>query len=150
MYKLLRRKIMSFIKNKSRALEINFDKLKNIFSDYEEIKAAYLFGSYAEGKENINSDLDIGILLDEDYDKMIKLDILTELSQNNFDNIDLVILNEASILLKYQVIKHNQLIYCREDFDFRSYFSKTVRFFLDFKPYLKVQREYLKERIMNG
>ena len=89
---------MSFIKNKSKAVESNFDKLKIFFSDYGEIKAAYLFGSYAEGKENVNSDLDNGILLDENYDKMIKLDILTELSQNNFDNIDLVIINDTSKL----------------------------------------------------
>lgn len=69
---------MSFNKNKSKADEVNFDKLKKIFSNYEEIKVAQLFGSYAEGKENINSDLDIGILLDKNYDQMIKLDILTE------------------------------------------------------------------------
>ncbi|MFW6001691.1 MAG: type VII toxin-antitoxin system MntA family adenylyltransferase antitoxin [Halanaerobium sp.] len=141
---------MSFSRNKSRAVEVNFVELKKIFSTYNQIKAAYLFGSYAEGRENKKSDLDLGILLDENYNKMIKLDILSKLSENNFDDVDLVILNTASILLKYEIVKHNQLIYCREDFDFSSYFSKTVRFFLDFKPYLKVQREYLKERIING
>ena len=57
---------------------INYKNLKSIFSGYNEIKAAYLFGSYADGKQNKNSDLDMGILLEEEYNKMIKLDILTE------------------------------------------------------------------------
>ncbi len=129
---------------------IDFEKLKDIFTSYNEIKAAYLFGSYAEEEQNRNSDLDIGILLAEDYNKMIKLDILTKLTQNNFDNVDLVIINNASILVKYEVIKHNKLIYCRNDFDFSVYYSKITRLFLDFKPYLEVQRMYLKERIING
>jgi len=129
---------------------IDFEKLKDIFAGYNEIKAAYLFGSYADGKQNKNSDLDMGILLDEEYNKMIKLDILTELTQNNFDNIDLVVINNASILVKYEIVKHNRLIYCRNDFDFSAYYSKVVRLYLDFKPYLEVQRMYLKERIING
>ncbi|MFW6287790.1 MAG: type VII toxin-antitoxin system MntA family adenylyltransferase antitoxin [bacterium] len=98
---------------------------------YKSVKAAYLFGSYEEGKPNKNSDLDLAILLEEDYDQMIKVDILTDLTRNNFDNVDLIILNNASLLLKYEVIKHNKLIYCREDFNFSSYYSRIVRLFLD-------------------
>ncbi len=129
---------------------MNLENLKKIFSGYNEIKAAYLFGSYAVGKQNRNSDLDIGLLLAEDYDLMIKLDILTKLTKNNFDNVDLVIINNVSILVKYEVIKHNQLIFSKDDFDSAAYFSKIVRLYLDFKPYLEVQRMYLKERILNG
>ena len=129
--------------------QMNLKKLKKIFAEYNKIKAAYLFGSCATGKQNRNSDLDIGILLAEDYDEMIKLDILTKLTKSNFDNVDLVIINNVSILVKYEVIKHNQLIYCKEDFDSSAYFSKIIRLFLDFKPYLEVQRMYLKERIIN-
>lgn len=129
---------------------LNLKKLRDIFSNYNGIKAAFLFGSYAESKQNSNSDIDLGILLDEDYDKMIKLDLLTKLTQNNFDNVDLVIINNASILVKYEVIKHNNIIYYRKDFDYTSYYSKVVRLFLDFRPYLEVQRRSLKERIING
>lgn len=126
------------------------ERLKDLFASYNNIKAAYLFGSYAEGKENKNSDIDIGILLGENADEMVKIKILTTLTENNFDNIDLVIINKASILVKYEIIKHNKLIYSRNDFNSAAYYSKIVRFFLDFKPFLKVQRSYLKERIING
>jgi len=126
------------------------NKLENIFSEFKDIKAVYLFGSYALGAEDKDSDLDLGILLDGDYDKIIKLDILTKLSGNGFDNVDLVILNDASILLSYEIVKHNSKIYVSSDFEPAAYFSLVIRKYLDFKPYLEVQRKYFKERILNG
>lgn len=131
-------------------MKIDFEKLENIFSNQIEVKAAYLFGSYARGEQKTDSDIDIGILLDENFDRIIKLDLLTSLTENGFDDVDLVILNNASILLKYEIVKNNNLIYSRSDFDTSSYFSKIIRLYLDFKPYLEVQRKYLKERILNG
>ena len=131
-------------------MKFDFEKLENIFSNQIEVKAAYLFGSYARGEQKTDSDIDIGILLDENFDRIIKLDLLTSLTENGFDDVDLVILNNASILLKYEIVKNNNLIYSRSDFDTSSYFSKIIRLYLDFKPYLEVQREYLKERILNG
>lgn len=131
-------------------MKIDFEKLENIFSNQIKVKAAYLFGSYARGEQKTDSDIDIGILLDENFDRIIKLDLLTSLTENGFDDVDLVILNNASILLKYEIVKNNNLIYSRSDFDTSSYFSKIIRLYLDFKPYLEVQRKYLKERILNG
>lgn len=50
-----------------------------LFSKYKKIQAAYLFGSYAEGKENKFSDIDIGIVLNEVYVKSMKVEILKDL-----------------------------------------------------------------------
>lgn len=125
-------------------------KLANIFSNFPKVKAVYLFGSHAENKENRYSDLDLGILLEDNFDKMIKVDLLVALTEHNFNDIDLVLLNNASPLVSFEVVKHNKIIYKRDDFDSNSYFSLTVRKFLDFRPYLQIQRRYLKERILNG
>lgn len=135
---------------KDKNTKIDFKKIENIFSNQTEIKCAYLFGSYARGEQKIDSDIDIGVLLDENFNKMIKLDLLTSLTENGFDDVDLVILNNASILLQYEIVKHNHPIYIRSDFEPASYFSKIIRLYLDFKPYLEIQRKYLKERILNG
>ena len=35
--------------------------LQNVFEKFKQIKIAYLFGSYAENKENVYSDIDIDI-----------------------------------------------------------------------------------------
>ncbi len=126
------------------------DILKTVFMRYNHIKAVYLFGSFAEGKNNKLSDLDLGVLLDNDYNVDIKLDILTDLANYNFCNVDLIILNQAGLLTCFEVVKHNRIIYKRDDFDSSSYYSRIFREFQDFRYLLKIQSSYLKERILNG
>ncbi len=126
------------------------NELEKIFQNYQRIKAVYLFGSYAIGKENKYSDLDLAVLLDNVDNKMIKLDILAELTANHFDNVDLVVLNHASLLVRFEAVKHNQLIYKRDDFNATQYYSSVVRKYLDFRPLLEIQRKALKERILRG
>ncbi|HKL76043.1 MAG TPA: nucleotidyltransferase domain-containing protein [Halanaerobiales bacterium] len=129
----------------------NFEKLKKYFSKFDVVKAAYLFGSYATGNNNKMSDIDIAVLVRNNCkNKNIKIDMLKGLVELGYDDIDLVILNRLSIVGKYEVVKHNKILYKSSDFDANSYFSLVVRKYLDFKPLLKVQREYLKERILNA
>ncbi|WP_025640608.1 type VII toxin-antitoxin system MntA family adenylyltransferase antitoxin [Schnuerera ultunensis] len=130
--------------------ESQLETLNKIFSKHKVVKGAYLFGSYAEGKENKFSDLDIGIILDEVYEKNIKIQLLKELSYNGFCNVDLVLLNEAPTMIEFEIVKHNKLIYRREDFNHPVYFSNIIRKGLDFKPLVKVQRKFYKERLLNG
>ena len=126
------------------------DKLENIFNKYSEVIAVYLFGSFAEDKENSYSDLDLGVLLDNEYKNTIKLDILADLANQNFCNVDIIILNQAGILSRFEAVKHNILIYKKEDFEFSSYYSRVIREFQDFRYLLKIQSSYLKERLLNG
>lgn len=129
--------------------KVQMKKLNNVFSKYDEIQAVYLFGSYAEGKENRFSDIDIGMVLDETYGKDIKIEILKDLVCEEFCNVDLVILNEVSLIMKFEIVKHNKLIYKKRNFNHPSYFSNAIRQGLDFKPFIEVQRKYYKERLLN-
>ena len=43
----------------------------------------------------------------------------------------------------------NQVVYQRPDFDRGSTYSLVVRQYLDFLPFLEVQRKALKERLLN-
>ncbi|MEC9489301.1 MAG: nucleotidyltransferase domain-containing protein [Halanaerobium sp.] len=125
-------------------------KTQKALAKFSAVQAVYLYGSYAEERANKYSDLDLGVLLDDGYNQMVKLDILTSLSNKNFTNVDLVILNQAPPLLRYEIVKNNQLIYARDDFDAAGYFSLVIRKYFDFRPYLEIHRKYLKERILNG
>jgi len=60
---------------------------------------------------------------------------------------DVVILNKATLTLKFQVINKGILIYNRDDHARRDFHEKTVREYLDFKPFLEVQAQYLKKRL---
>jgi len=130
--------------------ESQIEKLKNVFSKFKQVKAVYLFGSYVEDKENCLSDIDLGVLLDEGEESSLKLDILTEMARAGFCNVDILILNQAILLHQFEAIKHNCLIYQKNDFDKGSYYSLVVRKFMDFRPLLEVQRYYLKERMLYG
>jgi hypothetical protein len=126
------------------------DALRLIFQKYPSILAVYLFGSYAVGRENKFSDLDLGVLFENAQDKRIKLELLAELSAKDFCNVDLVVLNHASLLVRFEAVKYNHIIYKRADFVSSYYFSKTIREFFDFQTILKIQRDVLKERLLNG
>ena len=125
-------------------------RLTNIFSRYPEIQAVYLFGSRATGKTHTESDLDLAIIPRSDQARGQKLDILTDLARQGFDNVDLVFLDTDDIVLRFEAIKHNRLIYQTEDFDRGTLYSNVVRQYLDFLPYLKVQRKAYKRRIISG
>jgi uncharacterized protein len=124
--------------------------LKTVFEKFPAIQAVYLFGSSASGRTHVESDLDLAVLADENNLASQKLDILTELARNGFCNVDLVILPGDDVVLQYEAVRLNRIVYQRPDFDSAAVFSLFVRRYLDFLPYLKVQREAYKQRILHG
>lgn len=132
----------------------DFEKLKPIFERYG-VVAAYLFGSRADGSAYPDSDYDFGILVlpfDRErhnlaYTTKIGLEIEDAASLNK---ADVVLLNTASIVMRFEVIKHGQLIYCRDD-ELRTDFEDVViRDYLDFKPFLDQYYREVREAIREG
>lgn len=85
-------------------------KLREFFSRIEGVKVAYLFGSTVRGEANRLSDIDIAVLFDdgllqkEAFD--LELELISELTGLlKTDNIDLVVLNNSPLLLKYNIIR---------------------------------------------
>lgn len=124
--------------------------LPKIFQKYPGIEAVYLFGSVATGKTHRESDLDLAIVPRSHQLREKRLDILADLAREGFCQVDLVFLDSDDIVLKYEAVRQNRLIYHTEAFDRGSYYSKIVRQYLDFLPYLKVQREAYKRRLLDG
>lgn len=124
--------------------------LPEIFRKFPDIQAVYLFGSVASGKTHAESDLDLAIVPRRAQLREQRLDILADLARAGFDNVDLVFLDTTDIVLKYEAIRQNRVIYQADDFDRGAMYSKIVRQYLDFLPYLKVQREAYKRRILDG
>ena len=65
-------------------------------------------------------------------------------------SIDIVFLDTDDITLKYEVVRQNRLVYQTADFDRGGMYSNVVRQYLDFLPYLDVQRKAYKRRILSG
>ena len=125
------------------------DRLEKIFRKYPDVQAVYLFGSTATEKTHSESDLDLAILPEKSSLRNQKLDILADLAREGFCNVDLVFLDTKDIVIKFESIRHNRLLYCAKDFDANAFYSLTVRQYFDFLPYLKTQREAYKRRVLH-
>lgn len=124
--------------------------LPDIFKHYPGIQAVYLFGSRAAGNARPGSDLDLAIVPRDSGVRKLRLDILTNLARHGFCDVDLIFLDTDDITLKYEAVRQNNVIYQAADFDRGELYSKIIRQYLDFLPYLKVQREAYKRRLLNG
>jgi len=89
------------------------EKIKTYFKDKEEVIAAYLFDSHAEGNEYNLSDVDIGIVFDKnnpDIFRERRNNYMVELGRILRKDIDAVILNSMSQELLGQVFRKGKCV----------------------------------------
>lgn len=139
------------------------DKLISAIQSYvinnmnSEIISLYLFGSYATGKATERSDIDIAVLLSESIERKdflsIKLRVLADFSSClGSERVDVVILNEATPELAYNVINEGTMLFEREKtrtqlVDFK---ARTFDRYFDYMPVKKMFSEALSRRIREG
>lgn len=125
-------------------------QLESVFRRHPAIRAVYLFGSVAEGRGRTGSDLDLAVIPADGFSADDKLDLLADLAREGFCDVDLVILDGNDLVLAYEAVRLNRLIYATPGFDQGSTYSRIVRMYLDFEPHLRAQREAYKQRIVHG
>ncbi|HVB21283.1 MAG TPA: HepT-like ribonuclease domain-containing protein [Ktedonobacteraceae bacterium] len=119
------------------------------------VNAAYLAGSLSNRTSFGHlSDVDIAILLMDQIksDQFLdyRLYFFSELAKRlESDSIDVVILNQASLLLKLQVIKSGQILFTRDEKQRVSFETKAVMDYLDFKKFDEIQNEALGRRLQS-
>lgn len=130
-------------------------KLKEYLYQRDEIIFAYLYGSFAKGSENILSDIDIAIYIDESKKPEsgtfgYRSELITELQSFVDRDIDLIILNEVTNILAYNVLKDGKLLFTKSYKKRINFHEKVMKIYLDFLPTRNIQDQYLKESIENG
>ena len=126
-------------------------KIRKFLNKQKHIKFAYLFGSVAEGKEGKLSDVDIAVFLDPSLSKKerfnLQLKLLSGLSDVlKTDKIDLIIMNDAPLLLKYNIIKHGKIL--KDDIEARvKVEARILSDYLDMKYYIDRHADLAIERI---
>ena len=129
-------------------------KINNFCQDRSEIILAYLFGSQATGKTGPLSDIDLAFLVDKalidkaaypyGYHAYLTSEMISLLGSNN---VDVIILNDAPPLLKFQVIHRGEVIFCRSKSDRLAFYIRAFNEYQDIKPLLTVQHSYLMKRL---
>jgi len=127
-------------------------RLNQLFAQ-SPVNAAYLAGSLSNRTSFGHlTDIDIAILLMDQIKSDQFLDyqlyFFSELAKRlESDNIDVMILNQASLLLKLQVIKYGQILFSRNEKQRVSFETKAVMDYLDFKKFDDIQNQALSRRL---
>lgn len=121
------------------------EKIIAYFED-KGVELIYLFGSYASGKNTINSDVDIAVLYGsrktdiEIYeDKRNLVDILGE-------EVDLINLEDANIIIKNQIVTKGINIYSKNKNMNIEYKYRIIVCYENYRDDSKVVRESVKKR----
>ncbi len=106
-------------------------KIENFLQTEQNVLFGYVFGSYANGKEHDQSDIDVVLFFDR-YNFDVYADIVHRLERLLHKKVDLVVLNNTkNLYLLEDIIKNSILVkdhLHREDFEL-----KRMHEILDFK-----------------
>lgn len=89
------------------------EKISLYFIDQSEVIAVYIFGSYAKGQQQMHSDIDLAILIDQDnisHQNELIRQYTIELSRILRKDLHLVIMNSAGEDILAQIYKYGQCI----------------------------------------
>lgn len=128
------------------------EDIKKVLDDHEEVLVAYLYGSLAKGTARKESDIDIGLLLEEDYEpdglysSRVSGEVEGELESGR--DVDVRVLNERPITFQHQVLKNGDKIFTRDEKARIDFETKVYDRFLDYKPFFDRYNEIRRKRIL--
>lgn len=102
----------------------------------EKIKFVILYGSFAEGRQTLLSDVDIAVYYEGSKEERFafRKQILGRIS----DTFDVQTFQDLPVYIRKQVISQGKLLYRRNYAETFDVFMRTIKEFRDFKPCLDI------------
>lgn len=125
-------------------------EISAFFENRPEVAAVYLFGSYASGRQLIESDIDIGILFDEQVDTPYTDSIdqyIAALSRICRKDIHPVVMNTAGEMLAGQILEKGRCIHEKDHKQLARYKMKMLSMIADFNYYKQMIQAGLIRKI---
>ncbi len=123
--------------------------LKEVLLKDDEIIFGYIFGSYGMNKSSPLSDVDIAFYVSPGKDafekKLAMMEEITSILKT--DEVDIVILNEAPLVLCYQVLKTGRLLFSKDERLRLDFVNKVYNLYCDTEPLRKYAEANLLKRI---
>jgi len=125
--------------------------LQPVLARENEIVGAYLFGSAAKGRMRAGSDVDVAIILDGHeprpdrkglFDRLLPL-----LCRAVRHDVHLIILNDASYLLRAQVVHDGRLIHVADPEKLAWFRMISTALYAEFSPILEMTRAGLQRKL---
>ena len=123
-----------------------FEKHKDKFLEYIKsegnIKAAYLFGSYANDTYNENSDIDIAVMYKEDMDEYEHAGKSIDVSRVFEDTpVDYIDLQKTNVFLQFEILSKGKVIYCENENDLIQFTNRV--------QHLYIEMDYERKKYIN-
>lgn len=99
----------------------------------KEVIAIILFGSRARGLARQDSDYDLAVLT-----KKITTAQAYNIIGLGSESFQIELFHKLPLLIKYDVIKHGKILYCRNKNNLNEIIFLTLKQYLDFEPRIKL------------
>lgn len=120
--------------------------LGEYFKDKDDILLVFVFGSAVSSRLTQQSDLDIAVLFRDKPDVSDVLRMRNEAADATGRDIDLVVLNDASPVIRMQVLRDGKMVKGKDTIIYSNFFVKTMKEYDD----LKRIRKEAEENILRG
>ncbi|MFH1227466.1 MAG: nucleotidyltransferase domain-containing protein [Planctomycetota bacterium] len=116
--------------------------------------AAYLFGSAVSGKDNRFSDIDLAVLIDPSgigrVSPELRINLSLELGALLGREVDVIILNNADTLLKYEIYRTGKIIFEKTPAISRGIMAESLGEYYDYQPILRMYHKSAIKMIMRS
>jgi uncharacterized protein len=121
------------------------ERLRQVVASWPEIRLAVLFGSTARGESRPSSDVDIGLILDP-YSASVRFGVDAQLGHAAGREVDTVLLDSVSPLLRFEVARDGVLLFEREEGLWTTFQVKAMVDWWDWAPTArKIQRAIIQD-----
>jgi len=130
-----------------KSLENIEHTVSSICARHRAIIASYIFGSVVKGKED-PGDIDIAVLLERAHLQSFSIpSLISELEKALGRSVDVVVLNRAGEILKYEVRRSGKLIFERSP-DMRKRVEIQGR--KSYEDFLNLHKRYVRKVLYGG
>ena len=129
------------------------DKLSAVLADRDEVAVAYLFGSAVRGEMSQLSDIDVGVLLSDGPQNLLRYRarLIEDLSRALAGrSVDVVLLEEAPPALAARAVREGQMLLCRDHTRRVRFEIRTLQRDLDTVHLRRIYDRTLANAIRNG
>ena len=127
-------------------MEEILDIIKKFILENVDCDAIVLFGSYARGTQNAESDIDIAIKPNTNISKKQIFYLSQDLEEKIKTEVDLINLDDIDDSFRYDILINGKTIYCKDELKFELYKLDMYREYLE----LNESRQIIIDRIKKG
>lgn len=113
------------------------ERLSQLLASEPDVTFATLFGSVAEGRQRVDSDVDVAVLADRPLARERKQQLIEKLAIESGRPVDLVDLRTAGTILLRSALLRGKKLFCRDNAAYAALLSRVLLDSADFLPYRK-------------